>query len=393
MASDANVADVHPHSDPSLIRGGPFYRLQYATHLMSADRWDLPLRIAVVVAVIWLPLILLTATLNPKGLPSLLLSYRVASRLLIAVPVLLLGQAILESRFKMLVAHFVHAKLLDPSEIPRFHEGIESVIRLRDSLAPELIILLLVIVHTVTAERSLVDATPWLLAGTGHTIQLTAAGWYAVVVSAPLFQLLLGIGLWKWLLWTVFAFRLSRLKLNLIPTHPDGRGGLGFLGLTPVAFTPIAFAATCVIGATWRHEILAGRATLMGYKFPALILLGLVAVVALGPLAFFVPRLARLRHHGILEYGILGQLHSADFHAKWIDSRVGHEQEFLTAAECSTLADFGQAYEKLKDLRPFPVDQEALIALGLSVVIPMLPVVLAAIPLMVVLKMLFEALK
>jgi hypothetical protein len=56
--------------------------------------------------------------------------------------------------------------------------------------------------------------------------------------------------------------------------------------------------------------------------------------------------------------------------------------------ECSTLSDFGRVYEKLKELKPYPIDVE-----GISVVIPMLPVVLAAIPLVVVLKTLLEALR
>ena len=67
----------------------------------------------------------------------------------------------------------------------------------------------------------------------------TPAGWYAVVISVTMFQFLLGLGLWKWLLWTLFAFKLSRMKLKLIATHPDGHGGLGFLSLTPIGFTPV----------------------------------------------------------------------------------------------------------------------------------------------------------
>lgn len=350
-------------------------------------------RIALAIVIGWLPLLVLTAVFNSGGLASLLVDYRVYSRMLIAVPILLLGQAIMESRFRMLVSHFWDAGLVTGPEVPRMQNAVDAVLRLRDSVLPELAILLLVIIHTATSERTLVDATPWLAEGLGSAFQLTAAGWYAVLVSTTIFQFLLGLGLWKWLLWTIFAFKLSRLELNLIPAHPDEHGGLGFLSLTPIAFTPVIFAATCVIGSTWRHEILAGRATLMTYKLPAIILVCLIAVIALGPLAFFVSRLAALRRQGILEYGVLGQLHSVDFHEKWILSRSGHEAEFLTATECSTLADFGQAYEKLKELKPFPVDREALIGLALSVLVPTLPVILAAIPLTVILKMLLEALK
>lgn len=379
--------------ETSLIRGGPFYRGQQAIRLIHADKWNMGRRIAVAIIVGWLPLVVLTAVLNTGGLLSLLRDYRVYSRMVIAVPVLLLGQAMMESRFRILVSHFLAASLITGPEIPRMQNAINTMRHLRDSVWPELAILLLVIVHTATTERTMVDATPWLASGTGTTFHLTAAGWYAVLVSVTIFQFLLGLGLWQWFLWTIFAFRLSRLKLNLVPTHPDEHGGLGFLSLTPIAFAPVIFAAACVIGATWRHEILAGRATLMTYKLPAIILVCLIALIALGPLAFFMARLSALRLQGILDYGILAQLHSMDFHEKWILSRAGHEAEFLTATECSTLADFGQAYERLKELKPFPVDRDALIALALSVSIPIIPVILAAIPLVVVLKTLLEALK
>ena len=75
----------------------------------------------------------------------------------------------------------------------------------------------------------------------------------------------------------------------------------------------------------------------------------IIAVVALGPLAVFVPRLAALRRQGSLQYGIFGQMQSTHFHEKWIHRPCpGHEPEFLTAFESSTLSDFGQSYEKLE---------------------------------------------
>jgi hypothetical protein len=44
-------------------------------------------------------------------------------------------------------------------------------------------------------------------------------------------------------------------------------------------------------------------------------------------------------------------------------------------------------------LNPLPIDKEALVDLVLAAAVPMLPTVLAAIPLKEVLKILFEAIK
>ncbi len=380
-------------SEVSFVRGGPFFRAQQALGLIRPNQWNLTRRILVLVAISWVPLVVFTAVLNPQGLSSLVRDYRIYARLLIAIPALLFGETYMEARFRVVMQHIRRVGLLDSSDLAYMDGVIATLLRVRDAFLPELLVFLFLILHTALSYRGLVDATPWLGSGSGAEFHLTAAGWYAVLVSAPLFQFLLGLGLWRWLLWTFFAFRLSRQNLNLIATHPDEHGGLGFLGLTASAFAPIAFAATAVIGATWRFEILHQGAHLLDFKFMAIALVVVIAIFALGPLAFFVPRLATLRRNGILEYGILGQIHSAQFHEKWILHRAGHELEFLDAPESSALYHFSQSYQKIAQLNPFPADVGALYGLAAAVAIPSLPVVLAQIPLAVVLTDLLKTLR
>jgi hypothetical protein len=304
-----------------------------------------------------------------------------------------MGQFILEARFRMVIEHIRRARLLEGSDLGKMNDAIRWVRRLRDSLVPELMILLLIVIHGNISFRTQVDATPWLAQGAGADLHVTLAGWYAVVVSATMFQFLLGLALWQWLLWTLFAFRLSRLNLKLAPTHPDGHGGLGFLGLTPIAFTPIAFAASAVIAGTWRHEVLNHGANLMSFKLPAIVLVVIIALVALSPLLFFVPKLSVLRHDGVLDYGVLAQLQVRSFHEKWVLQGAGHESEFPQATDGRALASFGQSYRRLVEMNPFPADKGALVAVALSVVIPMLPLILSVIPIAVVLKLLLKALR
>jgi hypothetical protein len=361
---------IDANTEASLVRGGLFYRVQRAFGLIHPNHWDLGYRVAFLMAVSWLPLLLITALMNPEGLVSLIRDYRVHARLLIAVPVLLVGEVLMETRFRTVVGHIRQAALLDASDLVQMDNVIAKLLRARNSLLPESVILLLLMVRTATSYKGLVDTTPWLSRLSGAELHLTAAGWYAVLVSTSIFQFLLGLALWRWLLWTFFAFKLSRLNLKLVPTHPDKHGGLGFLGLTSAAFAPIAFSATAVIGATWRQDILHHGAHLINFRLPAIVLAVVIALIALGPLAFFVPRLAALRRKGILEYGILGQLHSTEFHEKWILHRAGREAEFLTAPESSTLADYGTAYQRIEQMNAFPADKGALYTLAAAVLIP-----------------------
>jgi hypothetical protein len=380
-------------TEVSLVRGGPFYRAQRALKLLRPDHWDLGRRITVLIVITWLPLLILTAVFNFQGLDSLLRDYRIYARLFIAVPALLFCELLMEIRFRAVFTHIRLARLLEVPDMEYMDGVIATLVRLRDSFLPELAILVLLIVRTRLSYKGLVDPTPWLARGAGADLQLTAAGWYTVLVSGAVFQFLLGVSLWRWLLWVVYAFKLSRRNLKLVPTHPDEHGGIGFLSLSTAAFAPIAFAASAVIGATWRYDILHHGAHLMDFKLPAIALILLVVFIALGPLIFFVPRLAALRRRGILEYGILGQLHSRDFHEKWILHRAGHDAEFLQAPEISTLSNYGRVYEELEQLNPFPANKEDLIPLLLAVGIPAFPVIIAEIPVATVLSDLFHALR
>jgi hypothetical protein len=380
-------------NEVSLVRGGLFYRAQQLVGLIHPNRWNLGRRIIILIAVGWLPMLLITAFSNWGSMPSLLTDYRAHSRLLVGVPVLLLWEPLVESSFREVFAHIRHASLLEAPDVAYMDRIIAALARLRDSFLPELAILVLVVLRTVTAYRGQVDATPWLGQAAGADFHLTAAGWYAILVSVSLYQFLLGLSLWKWLPWTFFAFKLSRRNMKLVPTHPDKTGGLGFLGMTSLAFAPVAFSAVTVIGGTWRHEILHQGAHLMHFKLQAVALVVIIVLFALGPLVFFAAPLAALRHRGILEYGILGQKSSTAFHAKWILHGVGEQTEFLHALDSSVLSSYGVNYNQIEGLKPFPSDRIALYALAVATVIPALPVVLAELPLTVVLKELFGALR
>ena len=379
----------------SLIRGGPFYQAQLKTRLILPHQWNLERRLIFAVAIGWFPLVLLTALFQPGAVVALLADYRVASRLLIAVPVLLIGQILMESKFRIIVSQ-VREDLIAPSDLPRFDETIRWLIRLRDSMLPELAIAALVCLHIASSfSGKLGLASAWAVEGgqTALGAHLGPAGWYYTVVSQLIYQFLVGLCLWKWLLWTFFLFKLSRMNLQLMVSHPDKHGGIGFLGMSTVAFAPVAFAVAAAVGATWRYEILYAGAHLMSFKLPAILLLVLVVLIAVGPLLFFVPKLAPLRRKGILQYGSLAHLHSKEFYEKWILHRKGHEADLLSAPEISSLTDLASSFQNIEEMKPLPLDKGSLVAPFLAVAIPLLPAVLAQIPLKVILKSLLAAMK
>jgi len=284
--------------------------------------------------------------------------------------------------------------LLPSPERAKMDLTISRLIRLRDSFIAEIVIVVLVYANVAgMVGTRLATIEAWALSDIGTGVHLSPAGWYYALVSQLIFRFLLGLSLWKWCLWIFFLFRLSRLDMQLVPTHPDQHGGVGFLGMSPLAIAPTVFVICGAIGSTWRISILRHGAHLMNFKIDAIILLLIMLIIAMGPLILFVPKLTRLHRQGILQYGTLGQIHSVDFHKKWILNRKGHEDEFLTAPEISAMIDYASSYENIEKLQPFPLDRGGMVVLILAIVVPLLPVVLAEIPFVTVLKGLLSALK
>ncbi len=112
--------------DVSLIRGGPFYQAQLVTRLIRPHQWNLGRRVILAVAIGWVPPVMLTAAFAPGAVFELLTDYKVASRMLIAVPILLFGQILMESKFRTIVST-AREDLVAPADMPRFDEILATV--------------------------------------------------------------------------------------------------------------------------------------------------------------------------------------------------------------------------------------------------------------------------
>ena len=92
-------------------------------------------------------------------------------------------------------------------------------------------------------------------------------------MSLNLFRFVLFRWYFRLIIWYTFLWRVSRLPLRLTPLHPDRAGGMGFIGNSVFAFTPLLLAHTAVLAG-----IIGGRIWHEGMKLPAV---NLVIVIAL----------------------------------------------------------------------------------------------------------------
>jgi hypothetical protein len=377
----------------SLIRGGAIYHFQEAVRLIRPNQWNTGRRILVALLVGWVPLVALAALSDSRAsLVGLLKDYRVFARVFIAIPLLIAGQPLIEERFRLIVRHFSDAALLKPEDSPKFLAILATIKRLSDAWLPELALVSFGCVSGVLfVGNNLMFDAPWSVRMLGTSASQSPAGWYFVLVTQTIYMVLLGLALWKWLLYVLFFWRVSRLQLQLVPCDPDQSGGLGFLGYSATAFLPVVVAASFAIGSVLRYQALHSVFSIESLIMVLVLWIMVVLLVFVGPLAIFGPKLMDLSRLGYLQYGSLAHLHAEQFHEKWVQGRQAHLGELLDAGELPALNNLASSFDRLRRMRPLPVDNITLIQVTVAAAVPMLPVVLAQIPLKELLRVIFHA--
>ena len=111
----------------------------------------------------------------------------------------------------------------------------------------------------------------------------------------PIFTFFLLYWLWRLCIFAFLCQRIAHLGLNLVPTHPDRAGGLGFLEQVPFASNPIIIALAAVIASHWAHQVLYHQTYVDALKLPLGIFVATLLVIFLGPFLLFSPPLRQLK--------------------------------------------------------------------------------------------------
>ena len=215
-------------------------------------------------------------------------------RFLVALPLLIGAEVIVHQRLRVTVSQFIDRGIIAPEDRPRFYGIIAAAMRLRNSVAIEIALIVVAITfgYWIWRESMLLHVGSWYVAVGPGEERLTVAGWWYAFVSLNLFRFVLLRWYFRLFVWYVFLWRVSRLPLRLNPLHPDRAGGLGFIGSSVHALTPVLVAHTVVLSG-----MIGSRILYEGMKLPAfqLEIVGAVVLligIALAPLTCFVLRLA-----------------------------------------------------------------------------------------------------
>lgn len=372
----------------------PLLRLQRAVRFAPPKGFGAIRRSVGFILISWVPIMVWAAMsgyLQSDRSDPILRHLGVHVRCLLAIPLMILSEPLANWVIGAIVGNFVPSGLIRSEDRDRFTGVLKSVERWRDSSVVWIVMVAMVGLNAWLASRVWVNEDADALTWADGATTLDFGGAWGLFVVRPLFLLLLLVWLWRLMLTWVLLRKISRLELQLVPSHPDRVGGLGFLEFHSAAFGLVVLAISSVVCAGVAHQILSHGATLKQFQIPLLVMVGLMVLLFLLPLTSFQSRLRRAHLRARFQYGTLAGRHVRALHERWVEGKKV-EDDILSAPEIGPAADVATLYGMGTQMKFAPIGK---VQIGTIVVPALLPVIVligTEVPITEVLLMLLQML-
>lgn len=378
-----------------LSRDGLPVRLQRLVRLVPAEGYGLGRRILLVVLLAWLPMAAwaaLTGRLNAASPDDPLLHHLgIHVRLLLAVPLLLIAEPMVDARLAKVLAHFRESGLIGADARAGFDAVLARAARWRDSWLPLLILVGLIVLEAIRATGvGSGDAAHEVRWAAEASTGLGFGGVWYLAVARSIFTLLIGFWLWRGVVILGLLRGISKLPLTLVPTHPDRAAGLGFLTELTSAAAPITLAISAVLSARLAHEALFHDTPVTEFKAVLIVFLVVVAVALTLPFLMFAGQLVKARRSALFDYGALVARHGHLVERRWLRKEDIGSQPLLDAPELGPVADIHVVFDAVERLRPMLLTPRVVMQSIMPAVLPLLPLLAIDVPLAELLKRLLK---
>jgi hypothetical protein len=365
------------------LLGGPLHRLGCRLGLVRDGTDTIPLGL-VLGALPWIILVVLALV---EGFGRVLFSIAAIGatvRLLAAIPLFFVCETLIDPQFAAFVRGIVRSQVVPAAARAALESEIARIARWRDAWLPEACFLLAVVLLAwATPQQSLFTYLPGYTGGSSPGVvgaETWTSQWYWMACMT-LFRFLLLRSVWRIALWSFFLWRVSRLELRLVPTHPDRAGGLGYLEFVHTGFAPLVLAISAVQSASLAQDIASGKMTFDAIYPGVAFILVADAALFLGPLFIFSRKLRKCRVKGITDYSVLGERYVNEFESKWLGAGRAPAEPLLGTADIQSLADLSASVDVIRDMRTVPVSPNMLIYMAVAALLPLLPLALLKYPL------------
>jgi hypothetical protein len=385
------VVDAGASLEPFTLLGGPLHRLGSRLKLVRGTTNTVLIGVALG-ALAWLVLLLL-ALLEGGDMGRFFSLALIGAhvRLLVAIPLFFFAESELAPRFSAFVRYLVRSGVVPEHALPSLQALTARTMRWQQScLAEAACLLAAVLVPLLAPQAGLAGATAVFDPDLAPHAPLAAAWYWGVCLT--LFRFLALRWIWRLLLWSHFLWRLSRLDLHLVPTHPDRAGGLGNLESVHTHFITLIALISIVEGASFAEDIVSGRVA-FEWLYPAFaVLLAVDAAIFLAPMLLFTRRLWACRLQGLDDYMELAGRYVSGFERKWNARGGAAEESLLGSADIQSLADMSTAVGIVNEMRIAPISMRLLIAFAMAALLPLLPLLLLKYPVTTLVEQVFTRL-
>jgi hypothetical protein len=339
------------------------------------------------VLIAWAPLALLALVqeiaFGDERARSFFVDFAAQARFLIAVPLLIIAEAVCLPRLERVGRLFVENGVVAPRDVERFDAAVLSTRRRLRSPVAKAVIWFLAYVQAIGLKSSLGQhLLAWWELGLRGDNPPSLAAWWAVFVSIPLLSVLILSWIWRQFLWGSFLRQVSQLDLQLVPPHPDGMGGIRFVESTLKGYWPISVAIGAVLAGIVANQVIhEGASPLLFLRSGVGTLVALLVLVVVSPLLTLRGALRRARQRGRASYGLLASNVGRQFEQTWLDAPAAIDRTTLEVPDFSATTDLFQVVEKASSMATLPFSVKSLGKVLLPALLPFIPVAFAILPL------------
>jgi hypothetical protein len=361
------------------LLGGPLHRLGRRLGLVRGETNTVALGLLLGL----LPWSILLALASIGGVSGRLFSLSAIAgdvRLLVVIPLFFLCESSLDPRLRDFVSTIVRSGVVPSDALPALESEIACTVRWKDAWLPEAMCVLAAALLSLFAAQLQLSGKTAALDPTRSLSDVPLAGLWYWIVCLPLFRFLMFRWIWRIALWCRFLWHLAKLDLHLVPIHPDGAAGLGYLEVVQTHFTALVLAISIVVSASFAEEISSGK-TVFEVLYPAFALTLIVELALIFlPSCVFAFRLRACQEKGLSDYMVFAARYVNDFEKKWLNASAIPADPLLGTADLQSLADLSNSVGIVRNMRWVPVSTRLLITVVIAALLPMLPLLLFKYP-------------
>jgi hypothetical protein len=259
------------------LLGGPLHQLGRRLGLVRGGTDTVPLGLTIGLG-LWLVILSLSFIQGIAGKLFALDLIAGHARFLVVIPLFFVCESWVDPQMTVSVHSIVQSGVVPPNLLPALDAEVARNNRWKDAWWPDAACFLAAAVPAITRSRLQTFGG----SGTYDPSRTALANLVYFYVGLTVFRFLLFRWVWKLGLWGWFLWRVSRLDLHLLASHPDPDGGLGSRQGVHERFTPLIAAISVFGSAALAEAISMGKLTATGvYPWLASVLL-VGAVLFLG---------------------------------------------------------------------------------------------------------------